>query len=151
MSAQRKIKRENEQGVEVLTGLIEKFFSLAMKMKNKDNIVALYKSTEAEWMYYANKKNSLSKKKQKSFIMVDAFENTMLKAHKKIIASNQGESTKLAMLRVLRYVGGKSKLKCFYLEFPLWIKHIKNRLINFRNKKRDTMVDPSLNLKLRKN
>ena len=139
MSIQRKINKENNNGKELLSNLIECFFSSAMKLKSKDEIVKEYRKAEVSWMYYANNRNNKSDKKQISFIMVDAFENTILKSANKIIASKQSAKITLQMLRVLRYVDGANKLKCFIREFPFRVKY-------FFEKK-----NPSLNLKAVKN
>jgi len=150
MSLQRVQKRDNEKGREILKSLIDSFFSQAIKLRQPHEIIACYKKHESAWMYWAHKRNEGNK--TKSFIMVDRFESSLMKAHIAIARSTQSTSTSLAMLRVLRHVQNKSRFRHFLIELPYWIKHVWETYKNFRKAKHHEMLNPSKqHLKVRQN
>jgi len=149
MTPQRTQNKENEKGKDVLRSLINSFFVKCMKIKPAHGIQQVYKEHESTWFYYVHKKRK--DPKTKSHIMMDAFESSILKSHKAILKSDRSIETKLSMLRVLRHVQGKGKIACFVRELPLWVKIVFLRYKQFKQKKHEDMINPSLNLKVRSN
>lgn len=119
---QRKMTNENKAA---LQKTVSSFFQESFKWVSHENrrlaIREIFKEHKRKWAFYSYK--CADGDKEYAQFIIDYFDQAIDIAHTKV-ATLSNPATALPMLRVLRYVQGKSKLRCFIREFPYWAKHI---------------------------